>query len=149
MTVPEGWDGDRNDPVAVEYFSLPEVGMPPRPCVEGVDERIAKIVRIVAPHAWRYCGKSLGGAYAYEAFLVGERLGYAAGDLLLEGEPLDWARACAWAVAERHEFLDLGFELPPETFADELGSDPDTMYRLARRLRAALPTLRSRPPEEE
>ncbi|MFI6869355.1 hypothetical protein [Nocardia sp. NPDC050406] len=149
MTVPEGWDGDLDDPVAVEYFSLPEVGLPPRPCVDGVDEKIAKVVQIVAAHAWRFAGKSLGTNYSYESALVAERLGYAAGDLLLEGDPIDWARACAWVVADRHGLMAHDLELPPQVLAREMGTKEATMAKLAERLREALPTLRSRRPRED
>lgn len=129
-----GWDSEELDPVEVAYFSLPGIGMPPKPTLDGMTRRAAKAVVVVAPHAWRLAGDTLSTDCAPEAFALAERLAREAPDVITSGRALTWARAIAWVLGTRPEFESL----TATKLAEELGSTPATMRAKAVIVRRAL-----------
>src|ERR1700719_1989530 len=122
------------DPIAIAFFSLPVLGMPPKPALVGLTKRAAKAITVVAPQAWRFARDVLGTDYAPEASLIAERLAHEAPDVITFGHAITWARAIAWTIAQRSEFAEFtGGEL-----AEELGTTIHTMRAKEVILRRAL-----------
>ncbi|MBF6135565.1 hypothetical protein IU501_21490 [Nocardia otitidiscaviarum] len=126
------------DPIAAAFFWLPELGMPPRPGVEGLSRPAARVVIEAAPQAWRYAGDWLGTNYALESFTLVERLGRQAPDLIRRGKPVRWARACVWAVGHRYGLIgqDCGLDVP--NLSRELDAKPHYLNRDAAAIREVI-----------